>query len=147
MSTIALIEEARRSRDWNRFVEAIPHMRFLGVSVEETGGRLVGRMKYADHLVGNPTIPALHGGTLGAMLEAAAQFELLYRAETVALPKTITITVDYLRSGRALDTFVRAHIVRQGRRVTTVQSVAWQEDEAKPIATATVHLLILGEGA
>ena len=80
MSTVELVEEARRSRDWNSFVQAIPYMRFLNVSVEERDGQLVGRMGYADHLVGNPTIPALHGGTLGAMLEAAAQFELLYRA-------------------------------------------------------------------
>lgn len=144
--TVACIEEARRSGDWNRFVRAIPYMQFLNVQVEERDGQLIGRMVFGDHLVGNPTIPALHGGTLGAMLEAAAQFELLYRAETVVLPKTINITVDYLRSGKALDTFVRAHIVKQGRRVATVQSVAWQDDEAKPIAMATLHLLIIGEG-
>lgn len=144
MSVLALIEKARATRDWNTLLDAIPYMKFLGVSVEEHRGDLLGRMKFSEHLVGNPTIPALHGGTLGAVLEAAAQFELLYRAETIVLPKTITITVDYLRSGKPVDTFVRARIVKQGRRVTTVHSVAWQEDEAKPIATANVHLLIIG---
>lgn len=144
MGTVDLVEDAKRRRDWNRFVEAIPYMRFLNVRVEERGGQLLGRMGFAPHLVGNPTLPALHGGTLGALLEAAAQFELLFRAETIVLPKTITITVDYLRSGRPEDTWVRARIVKQGRRVATVHCVAWQENEAKPIATATVHLLILG---
>ena len=142
--TLKKLEEARRTGDFNCFVDYIPYMRFLGVKVETRDGALVGRMPAADHLIGNPTVPALHGGTLGAILEAAAQFELLYRAETVVLPKTVTITIDYLRSGKPQDTFVQASIVKQGRRVTTVQAKAWQESEDKPIATATVILLILG---
>ena len=146
MNTVELIEQARRTGDWNTLVQVIPYMRFLNVRVEERDGRLLGCMGFAPHLVGNPTLPALHGGTLGALLEAAAQYEVLFRAESVVLPKTITVTVDYLRSGKPLDTWVRAHVVKQGRRVTTVSSVAWQEDEAKPIAIANVHLLVMGGG-
>lgn len=101
-------------------------------------------MPYSEHLIGNPTLPALHGGALGALLESAAQLELLYRAQTVVLPKTITLTVDYLRTGSPADTWVRAAIVKQGRRVATVHARAWQQDPAVPIATATVHLLIIG---
>lgn len=139
-----LIERARTTSDWNALVDAVPYARFLGVSVEETDGALVGRMRFAEHLVGNPTLPALHGGTLSALLELAAQFEVLYRAESVVLPKTITVTVDFLRPGKPQDTFVRAKLWKQGRRVTTLHAHAWQEDEAKPIASATVHLLVLG---
>ena len=146
-TAVALVERARQTGDWNQLVQAIPYARFLGFSVEEQSGALVGRMRFAEHLVGNPSLPALHGGTLGALLESAAQFELLYRAGSVVLPKTVTLTIDYLRSGKPVDTFVRASIVKQGRRVSTVQAHAWQEDEAKPIATATVHLLVLGAAA
>ncbi|MBI5529721.1 MAG: PaaI family thioesterase [Deltaproteobacteria bacterium] len=144
ISTVEAIAEAKRTGDWNRLIETLPFMRFLGVRLEERGGQLLGRMGFAEHLVGNPSLPALHGGTLGTLLEASAQIELLYRAETVVLPKTITITVDFLRSARPVETFVRACIKKQGRRVTTVQSVAWQEEESKPVATATVHMLIIG---
>lgn len=55
-------------------------------------------------------------------------------------PKTISITVDYLRSARPTDTFVRAEVVRHGRRVATVRSLAWQDDPTKPVATANVQL-------
>ncbi len=144
-STLSKIELARATGDWAPVVQAVPFMTFLGVSLETTGGKLVGKMKFSQTLIGNPTIPALHGGTLGALLEAAAQFELLYRAQTVVLPKTITLTIDYRRSGRPVDTFVAASIVRQGRRVTTVQATAWQEDPAKPIAGATLQMLIMGK--
>ena len=143
-TALSRIEIARSSGDWSQLVQSVLYARFLGVTLDTQDGRLVGRMKFAEHLFGNPTIPALHGGTLGALLELAAQFELLYRAQTVVLPKTITLTVDYRRSGKPVDTFVCATIVRQGRRVTTVQASAWQEDPARPIASATLQMLILG---
>ena len=142
--TVSRIELAKSTGDWNQLVQSVPYARFLGISLDTHEGRLIGRMKFAEHLIGNPTIPALHGGTLGALLECAAQFELLYRAETIVLPKTITLTIDYRRSGKPVDTFVAANIVRQGRRVSTVQSSAWQEDPARPIATATLQMLIMG---
>ena len=115
-TTLSRIEHARATGQWDPLVQSVPYARFLGLSVAVKDGKLTGTMKYADHLIGNPTLPALHGGTLGAILETMAQFELLYRAEAVLLPKTITLTIDYRRSGRPVDTFVSATIVRQGRR-------------------------------
>ena len=44
-----------------------------------------------------------------------------------------------LRSGRALDSFANVSIVRQGQRIVAFQAQAWQEDAAKPIATAFGH--------
>ena len=106
------------------------------------GAALTTTPRSADHLIGNPALPALHGGTVGALLESAAIFELLVRAETVVLPKTITLTVDYLRSGRPQDTHARAFVTRQGRRVTNVRVEAWQEDRGKLIAAAAAIFLV-----
>ena len=88
MTIVEQVARARASGDWNAMIASVPYARFLGVTLEERDGCLIGRMKFADHLVGNPTLPALHGGTLGALLELAAQFELMYRAQTLMLPKT-----------------------------------------------------------
>lgn len=139
------IRGARTSGNWNQFVDAIPYMAFLGLRFEAVNGRLIGRMPYVEHLVGNPMLPALHGGSLGALLESAAHFEMLFNESTTTLPKTITATVDYLRSGKPVDTFVQAKVFKLGRRVCTVHASAWQDDESKPIATAIVQLLILSE--
>lgn len=137
-----LIATARQSGDWAPVLAAVPYFRFLGIGLRERDGRLEALMKFSDHLVGNPTLPALHGGTLGALLEAVAQCEVLYRAESVVLPKTITLTIDYLRSGKPVDTTAAATVLKHGRRVATVQARAWQEDPNAPIAVATVHLLV-----
>ena len=142
----ALIEclaEAKGRGDYQAFMDAIPYAKFLGLSGGMVDGELITTMRYADHLIGNPALPALHGGTLGALLESAAIFELLWRAETIVLPKTITLTVDYLRSGAAVDTHARGIVTRRGRRVTNVRMEAWQADRSAPVATAHAIFLVM----
>jgi uncharacterized protein (TIGR00369 family) len=137
-----LFVEAKRTADWSAVVSAIPYAKFLNLSVDVSSGELICTMRFEDKLVGNYTIPALHGGTLGGLLESTAVFALLHAQETIILPKIVNVTVDYLRSGRAVDTYAAATITRQGRRVANVQAFAWQEDRNRPIATANAHFLI-----
>ena len=141
---VARVERARKDNDWSPVTDAIPYARFLGLHAEARDGELLMRLAFSAGLVGNASIPALHGGTLGALLESAAIFQLLAEMETVVLPKTITVTIDYMRSGRAVDTWASATIAKHGRRVASVHAIAWQDDRAKPIASATAHFLVLG---
>jgi uncharacterized protein (TIGR00369 family) len=138
-----ILRAARDAQDLEPLVQVIPYARFMGLSMAVEGDAVIGRLAYSDHLIGNATIGALHGGTLGALLESTAIFTLLWRAETVAVPKTINITVQYMRSGKARDTFARADITRHGRRIANVSAVAWQDDPDKPIAAATAHFLLV----
>ena len=52
------------------------------------------------------------------------------------------LTVEYLRSGRPVDTFARGVPTRQGRRVANVRVEAWQDDRSRPIAVASAHFLV-----
>jgi uncharacterized protein (TIGR00369 family) len=140
-----LLSRAKSDGDWQPLVDAIPFARFLGLSIRVDGGVAVCSMRFDPKLVGNYTIPALHGGTIGSLLESAAVFALFHARQAATLPKIITITVDYLRSARAMDTLATASITRQGRRVATVQALAWQDDREKPVATANAHFLLDSE--
>ena len=140
---IERLAEAKGRGDYQAFMDAIPYAKFLGLSGGNVDGELITTMRYADHLIGNPALPALHGGTLGALLESAAIFELLWRAETIVLPKTITLTVDFLRSGAPVDTYARGIVTRHGRRVTNVRMEAWQTDRGTPVATAHAIFLVM----
>lgn len=142
---VAMVERARRDGDWSPVASSIPYAKFLGLSAETLEGELLMRLAFSPTLVGNPSIPALHGGTLGALLESASIFQLLSEMETVVLPKTINVTIDYMRSGRAVTTWAKATIAKHGRRVASVHAVAWQDDRNKPIASATGHFLVLGK--
>jgi acyl-coenzyme A thioesterase PaaI-like protein len=88
------VTAARESRDWSRVVEAIPYARYLALSVDHTESDFVCKLPFADRLIGNPGLPALHGGAIGALMESAAVLMLLSRMESIVLPKTITQTVD-----------------------------------------------------
>jgi len=138
-----VFEAAKRAGDCRAMLDAVPYTKFLGLDAAVTDGTLITTMRYAPHLIGNPALPALHGGTLGALLESAAIFELLWRSETIVLPKTITFTVDYLRSGGPRDTYACASITRQGRRIANVRVEAWQTERTTPVATANAIFLVM----
>jgi len=137
------VTAVRETGDFTAVQQAIPYVRFMGITAELIDGDVVGRMRYSDHLVGNAAIPALHGGTLGALMESTAIFKLLWHGETSTVPKTINITVEYLRSARPEDVFARAVFTRHGRRVANVRVFAFQDDLERPVAVATAHFLLV----
>lgn len=133
----------RETGDFTALQESIPYARFMGITAELVDGDVTGRMRYSEHLVGNATVPALHGGTLGALMESTAIFKLLWHGETTTVPKTINITVEYLRTAKAQDVFARAVFTRRGRRVANVRVSAFQDDPQCPVAVATAHFLLV----
>jgi uncharacterized protein (TIGR00369 family) len=140
---------AKKSGDLASIAEALPYAKFMGMAPENSTGELLTRMRYSPELIGNTHLPALHGGTLGALLETAAIFHLIWHSDTTTIPKIVNITVDYLRSARPVDTLARAEVTKQGRRVVNVSVTAWQEDRARPVASAHCHFLVTppeGEG-
>jgi uncharacterized protein (TIGR00369 family) len=125
----------------------VPYARFLGIRAELAGDEMTAILPYAEHLIGNPTLPAIHGGVLGAFMEmtALAQLTIVQTAGGERLtrqPKPIDVTVEYLRSGRPVDTFARAQITRMGRRIANVRVEAWQAARAAPIAALHGHFLL-----
>ena len=129
-------------RDINALMQAIPYARFLGITVDQRGNEITTVMHFSEKLIGNPVLPALHGGTIGAFLETTAIAQLAFEINGNDLPKPIGLTIDYLRSGRPVDTYGRAVITKQGRRVATVHAEAWQDDRSRPIAAAHGHFLL-----
>lgn len=125
---------------------AIPFARFFGVGIELRGDELTLVLPYREALIGNASLPALHGGVVGALLELAAVATVSLRQQGHAhLPKTIDVTIDYLRSGKAADTYARAHVTRLGRRIASVRAEAWQFERADPIAALHGHMLLTQE--
>ncbi len=142
MTLVEAIAEARRTAELGPVVKRIPYMEWMGIEMRVEGGSVRGLMKQSDMLIGNYVHRALHGGTLGALLESTAVFELLYTAEAESLPRIVNITIEYLRSGKDQDTHARAFVEKLGRNVANVRAIAWQGDESKPVAAAHCHFLV-----
>lgn len=128
--------------DLQAILDSIPYVRFLGVRAEPRGDEITTILPFSQHLVGNPMLPALHGGVIGAFLEITAVVQLVWQIRSEYLPKTVDIGIDYLRSGRPLETYGRAVVTKHGRRVANVRVEAWQEDRQRPIAAAHGHFLL-----
>ena len=116
-----------------------PFARCLGIRLNGDGTLV---MPFSPKIIGNPMLPAIHGGMTGAFLETTAIVGVTRELGVSALPKPIGLTINYLRSGRALDSYASASIVKQGRRVVAFEAKAWQDDPTRPIASAFGHFML-----
>ena len=156
----AQVVKERRDEALHTLVRSIPYIQFLGIVFDRRGDQLTAIMSYDEKLIGNPEIPALHGGVIAAFLEVSGVIELSWSSlckeieasskptqytlipAHIELPKTIDFTVDYLRSGLPRDAYARARITRSGRRYASVFVEAWQNDRDRIFAQATGHFLM-----
>jgi acyl-coenzyme A thioesterase PaaI-like protein len=156
------IVKQRRDAALTRLISGVPYISYLGITFDRRGDELTAILPFDEKLIGNPMLPALHGGVTAAFLEVAAIIELSWanlwddmetgQADPVAvagaeplalrLPKTIDFTVDYLRSGLPRDAYARARVNRSGRRYASVHVEAWQDNRARLFAQATGHFLM-----
>ena len=133
----------------------IPYISFLGVNFARRGDEVTAHLTYSPRLIGNPLLPALHGGATGAFLEITAITSLAWVAVLEAMsndtewdgsfapqPKTVDFSIDYLRSGKPQDAYARALILRRGRRIANVRVEAWQDERSKPFIAAHGHFLL-----
>jgi acyl-coenzyme A thioesterase PaaI-like protein len=119
--------------DSQRLLTDIPYARVLGIVIDQSNDDALCRMMYSEAIGG---LAGLHGGALGALLEVAAGLELRGAPDAPRDFRLLSLSLDYLRAGRPEDTFARAYIVRQGRRVANVRAEAWQGERSRLIATA-----------
>jgi uncharacterized protein (TIGR00369 family) len=126
-------------------METVPFARFLNIDLDLRGDELTLILPFRDELIGNIVLPALHGGTVGALLELSAVMTTALTHGQPHLPKTIDITIDYLRSGRPVATYARGKVTRLGRRIASVSAEAWQHERADPIAALHGHFLLTPE--
>lgn len=147
----------RRDGALSALVSRVPLIAFMGITFDRRGDELTAVMRYDPKLIGNPLLPALHGGATATFLETAAIMELSFQMlwdgieggtvnpEQLAgfrMPKTIDFTVDYLRSGLPRDAYARARVNRSGRRYASVHVEAWQDHRDRLFAQATGHFLM-----
>ncbi|MBS0504726.1 MAG: PaaI family thioesterase [Proteobacteria bacterium] len=120
-----------------------PYADLLGLTVAGTeDGAPVLAMPWSTGVMGRPGF--LHGGAIGGLLEMAAFSALHARFADADRPriKPITVTVDYMRGGRQVETFAVGRVTRLGKRVANLEAIAWQDDRTKPIAVARMNVLL-----
>jgi acyl-coenzyme A thioesterase PaaI-like protein len=154
------VVKQRRDAALRALANGVPYIQFLGIQFDRRGDELTAILPFDEKLIGNPMLPALHGGVTAAFLEVTSVISLswtylwediesgvidmaqLEAGELPRLPKTIDFTVDYLRSGLPRDAYARATVNRSGRRYASVHVEAWQDNRHRLFAQATGHFLM-----
>ena len=154
------VVKERRDKALRALVAGVPYSQFLGIEFERRGDELTAVLNFTEGLIGNPFLPAIHGGVTAAFLEVTSIITLswtflwediesgaidvaeLEEGNLPRLPKTIDFTVDYLRSGLPRDAYARATVSRAGRRYASVRVETWQDNRDKLFAQATGHFLM-----
>ena len=134
-----LIRESHASGDYSGLIGVIPYASMIGMQVNRLGEEVVFQLPIAKDNIGNPVLPAIHGGVIAGFMEQAAMLHLMIFMNSPNFPKIIDFSIDYLRAGLFRDTFATCQVWRQGRRVGNVAITAWQTRSNEPIATARAH--------
>jgi acyl-coenzyme A thioesterase PaaI-like protein len=135
MTPLARFEQLRGT------ILALPYARMLGfdVSCDEAG--VGGHLPFAAHLIGNPLVPALHGGVIAALLNFTAVGQLMLAQDSAAMPRILTCTIEYLASPALRDCSAVARITSQSRRFATLRAEAMQPHSGRMIAAASLQFL------
>ncbi len=142
MSPLELIRREPDGAMLQQWLRKVPYAAYLGIRAEVHGNEILFILPEDEKLTGNPILPAIHGGVVGAFMEQAAAFHLVAKMTEPALPKVINFSLDYLRPCRLRETYAQCVVTRQGRQVANVSITAWQEQSDRPNAIARAHFLI-----
>ncbi|SES72242.1 PaaI family thioesterase [Oceanicella actignis] len=131
-------EPDRQAKIGQQFIQAVPHMRELGIELLAIGGgeaRM--RVPYDERFVGDPKTGVIHGGVLTALLDSCCGAAVMSHPGGPAGTATIDLRIDYMRAARP-GRAVTAHATcyRLTRSVAFVRALAFEDDPDDPVAAA-----------
>ena len=162
LSARRFVEGQRTHADLAALLASLPYAQAIGLGLCAIDGQQAGAasdvelhpeqalsysMAAMPDNVGNPMLPAVHGGVLAAAMETAATLEVLRRhgrgGREARLPKLIDFSIDYLATARGDQvTRIDCEVMREGRRMTNVRVSAWQKSREQPVASARMHFVL-----
>ena len=132
-------DSTRKAQLARQFIEAIPHSRALGMRLVEIGDGVAAiEMDPEPRFVGDPRTGVSHGGAVSALMDTCGGAAVMSHPQAPAGTATIDLRIDYMRPATPGQTIrARATCYHITRSVAFVRAVATDDDEARPVATAT----------
>jgi uncharacterized protein (TIGR00369 family) len=122
-----------------QFIKALPHSQALGMQLDDIGdGWAILSMPYDPKLVGDPQTGVIHGGAVSALMDTASGAAVMMHPSAPVTTATLDLRIDYMRPATPGQTLrARAECHHVTRSVAFVRAVATDDDDSRPVATAT----------
>ena len=142
-------DKGRKAQLARQFIEAIPHSRALGMRLVEIGDGIAAiEMDYDTRFVGDPKTGVIHGGAVSALMDTCGGAAVMSPPQAPAGTATIDLRIDYMRPATPGQTIrARATCYHITRTVAFVRAVAVDDDESRPVASATGAFTVEPGGA
>ena len=142
MTDPEILRYTQETGDFSRMMESIPYASWIGLQCDRFGDDLIFRLPAKEENLGNPILPAIHGGVIGGFMEMSAAIYLIMSQDTFRMPRIVDFSLDYLRAGLNRETYAECRLTRQGNRVANVMISARHKSRSQPITTARAHFLL-----
>ena len=130
---------AHRQSIARQFIEMIPHARALGMRLDRlTAEGAEISLPWREDLVGDPRSGVIHGGVISALMDTCCGAAVMAHPTGARSTATIDLRIDYMRSavpGQLIR--ARASCYHVTRSVAFLRAVAMDDDDARPVASAT----------
>lgn len=122
-----------------QFIKALPHSAALGMQLDDTGdGWALLSMPYDLRFVGDPQTGVIHGGAVSALMDTASGAAVMLHPTAPLTTATLDLRIDYMRPATPGQTLrARAECHHVTRSIAFVRAIATDDDDSRPVATAT----------
>lgn len=129
------------------FFDAIPHAHALGMEIGTfEDGNATMSMPYDTRFIGDPKTGVIHGGAVFALLDTCCGLAVVSHPDQKGITATIDLRVDYMRPASPNQRIrAEATCYNVTRSVAFVRAVALDDNDDKPVATATGTFVTGGE--